>query len=597
LEDSISSAPGRGPAGERVVGGSNSTAGPVSALSHIVGALNNAKDDVVAVTRHIAEGVADEVVGAVQQPLTAGSTVVGAVREELLGPSHKTSVAFVTMTSEVAAATLARVHLSHLPFTLKASPAPDPRDILWQNITMSQSLRFRRQTIFTSIFVVFAIFWAAVVLPLAAVGSTSSSLYIFLGFAEGDTECTSESPMAAPCVYKYLTEYLPSIIQLGLLALIPVVVQSVATNFEGCKSNTEVQSVILSRYFLFQLANIFFTCGAGSLAVYADKIVNDPTSIPAQLANAFPLVGAYFIEFIIIKTFFGLLWELSRTWPAIQYLVARSVSNPRQWTKRSLRNAFMSFPEWLYGWVYPSLLSVMIISFTYCVITPVICPFALGFFLIAELVYKNQALYVYVNASEGGGFHWNPVFKRLMLGLLFSHVLFYGYLVAPGSTSSSATRGSALQYVSINILAFVDIGFMIFCYYSYEVPSSSIPLEAAAEKDRVTRQQADEARHSIATHSVEQHNFHRALYEQPALRADPVEPEPYTLDDTLYDLVKEPHSGKDEEGEGNGRTPRDSDVSFRDIAEDLSGYNRSSVGRSSDKAGGAERNAPSINMC
>ena len=87
-----------------------------------------------------------------------------------------------------------------------------------------------------------------------------------------------------------------------------------------------------------------------------------------------------------------------------------------------------------------------------------------------ELVYKNQALYVYVNASEGGGFHWNPVFKRLLSGLIFSHVLFYGYLVSPPGSGDYETRGSTLQYSSINVLGFLDLGFMVGSFASATQP-------------------------------------------------------------------------------------------------------------------------------
>ena len=57
-------------------------------------------------------------------------------------------------------------------------------------------------------------------------------------------------------LYTYGTSYLPSMLQLGLLMLIPVIVQFVSTNLEGCVSGTEVQSAILSRYFMFQMANV-----------------------------------------------------------------------------------------------------------------------------------------------------------------------------------------------------------------------------------------------------------------------------------------------------------------------------------------------------
>ena len=187
------------------------------------------------------------------------------------------------------------------------------------------------------------------------------------------------------------------------------------------------------------------------------------------------MVGAYFIEFIIIKLFFGLFWELSRAWPALQYLVAHAFGSPKTWTKRSLREAFMSFPEWLFGWVYPSLLSVVIICFTYSVITPMVSVFSLAFFLAAEVVYKNQALYVYVNATEGGGYHWNAVVRRLMCGLIFSHVLLAGYL---------AVNKCNTQWTVMVFLIIADILFMLYCYYAYEQNIWTVGLETAAEKDR-----------------------------------------------------------------------------------------------------------------
>lgn len=148
----------------------------------------------------------------------------------------------------------------------------------------------------------------------------------------------------------------------------------------------DVQKIILSRYYYFQVANIFITISAGSFSFYLVTIWEDPSSIPRYLAGAFPQVahmrafqsstltsicvvtaqvGAYFIEFLLIKTLFGLPWELSRAWPALQVGLARLFSDKRYWTERSLREAYMTCPEWLYGWVYPSVLSVIVIVFAY----------------------------------------------------------------------------------------------------------------------------------------------------------------------------------------------------------------------------------------
>ena len=232
------------------------------------------------------------------------------------------------------------------------------------------------------------------------------------------------------------------------------------------------------------------------------------------MADSFPLVGAYFIEFIVMKTFFGLFWELSRTWPATQYMVARFFTDRRKWTRRAMRSAFMSFPNFLYGWVYPSLMGVMCMAFCYSVITPVVSIFALLYFMMAELVYKNQALYVYINAAESGGILWVGVVKRIIWGLFFSHVLLLGVFLEANTYYP--------MYVMIGLLC-LDIAFLVHCHWAYERPSNTIPLERAAEKARTER----ESLMKDAGAKDNWHDFSRQTYEQPALRAEPVGPEAY----------------------------------------------------------------------
>ena len=83
-----------------------------------------------------------------------------------------------------------------------------------------------------------------------------------------------------------------------------------------------------------------------------------PVPIPVPVPAPNPQVGSYFIEFIIIKTLFGLLFELARVWPAMQWWFATMFSDKGRWTIRSMRDAFLCHPEFLYGWIYPSIMSV-----------------------------------------------------------------------------------------------------------------------------------------------------------------------------------------------------------------------------------------------
>ncbi|CAN0082613.1 unnamed protein product, partial [Hapterophycus canaliculatus] len=56
--------------------------------------------------------------------------------------------------------------------------------------------------------------------------------------------------------------------------------------------------------------------------------------------------------------------------------------------------------------VYPTLLLVLVVCFVYAVISPFIVPAGAIFFAFAYLVYKYQALYVYVPKYESGGVFW-----------------------------------------------------------------------------------------------------------------------------------------------------------------------------------------------
>ena len=174
-----------------------------------------------------------------------------------------------------------------------------------------------------------------------------------------------------------------------------------------------------------------------------------------------------------------------------------------------MKEAFVSCPNFLYGWVYPMLLSVILMAFTYAVISPIVSVFALMYFLLAELVYKNQALYVYVAQAESGGIMFPGVIQRLLFGVYFSHVLLMGYFIVASAW---------FCVVLMIILQCTDILFYNYVYYAYERPSQAVPLRTAAENDRIEK---EEGSPGLKT-------FNRMLYEQPEMHLEPIGPEPYT---------------------------------------------------------------------
>jgi hypothetical protein len=342
-------------------------------------------------------------------------------------------------------------------------------------------------------YVIIGIFWSALVSLLSTFGVVSGEQ-----LKEWGVDPSTEA-------YTLFVRLIPITLQLGLLALVPVLVQFTGEHLEGIQTNTALQDVTFSRYFLFQMVNILVTVGSVSYFTFLDEY--SLSDVPTLLVDTFPRTGAYFIEFILIKTMFGCAWELARAWPGIQMMLALCCSDSRQWTKRSLRQAYLSCPETLFGWIYPSVLSVMVISFTYQVVTPVVSLFAFAFFSIAELVYKNNLLFVYSSKSQSGGLLWNSVFTRMISGLIFAHFLLSCYLLV-----KQAFWQQAVMYM----LILADLTFMVYAQRAYERPSMVVPLNVAAKKDQ---------RDGAPGHRP--CRFSNQAYEPLAMRLDAVVEEPF----------------------------------------------------------------------
>ena len=93
----------------------------------------------------------------------------------------------------------------------------------------------------------------------------------------------------------------------------------VISKLEGLVSFSEVQMRCFSRYFLFQVLNVFLvTTIAGSIFDTIAIIVETPEAAFEMLGNSLPRMSSFFITFVTIKAFFALGVELVRTMSLVQ---------------------------------------------------------------------------------------------------------------------------------------------------------------------------------------------------------------------------------------------------------------------------------------
>ena len=285
--------------------------------------------------------------------------------------------------------------------------APDPRDVIWPNVTReARGVRLRRLAT-TAALGVLLVVWSGFVSAILSLANLKELEVVFPALRRLDE---------STYFYALLTGYLPTVIQLGLFNLLPVLFELAARAYEGQKSSFEVQRSVLDRYFYFQLVNVFVTVSSGSVLEELCEIVKngDVTKIAEVLSDTLPLVAAYLMQLIVVKTLFGLAWELARP-TAIVYTWTRKLVPYRY---RTRRRAAPAQPRALHGRVLPSFLLVLVIRQIYAVIAP--CHAVRVLVLAcAELAQAQPALLLRAK-FESGGLLWPSLFEHTVTGLVVS---------------------------------------------------------------------------------------------------------------------------------------------------------------------------------
>ncbi|EED91468.1 predicted protein, partial [Thalassiosira pseudonana CCMP1335] len=183
------------------------------------------------------------------------------------------------------------------------STAPEPRDILWENIYFSKGARRTRAYIaeFLCLFII-----AFYVVPVALVSLLVS-----------ESALISISPRLnqldkASAIFSAAIATVQPMCLVGIQMLLPPLFIRVS-RAEGIMSFSEVQMKAFSRYFTFQVLNIFLvTSIAGSIFDTLAIIIETPESAFEMLGNSLPRMSSFFVSFVTIKTFLGLGVEISR---------------------------------------------------------------------------------------------------------------------------------------------------------------------------------------------------------------------------------------------------------------------------------------------
>jgi hypothetical protein len=184
--------------------------------------------------------------------VVAGQEVTKAVGLLAGGPTNMSSTGFVTFKSMSSAAVASQSLLTMEPFMFTITPAPEPRDIAFCNVsTPLRMVEWREAT--TTILVIFlSIFWGGLV----------SALYNFQSWLQ---RRSSEEPALQDLGKggRFLLflgiDYVPTLILLIIMALLPLFFWWSAQYYERMRTYSDIDASVMSRYFYYQMVNIYAT--------------------------------------------------------------------------------------------------------------------------------------------------------------------------------------------------------------------------------------------------------------------------------------------------------------------------------------------------
>jgi Calcium-dependent channel, 7TM region, putative phosphate/Late exocytosis, associated with Golgi transport/Cytosolic domain of 10TM putative phosphate transporter len=394
-----------------------------------------------------------------------------------------TDKAFVVMRTFTAATIAIQSMHSSKPGAMQVTTAPEPRDILWNNIYMSKGAHRTRSYLGEFLVLLIITFY---VVPMAMVSLLVS-----------ESALVSSSPRLAQLAqasafFAAAISLVQPLFIVGLQQLLPPLFMAIG-HAEGITSFSEVQMRAFSRYFLFQVVNVFLvTTIAGSIFDVIALIVEQPESAFKLLGTSLPRLSAFFITFVTVKTFLGLGFELVRIMSLLQ-ATARFLLFPNA-TLRMKRSPMASIraiddPGWFpFHKILAQDMLVVVISVVFAVVAPLVTLPCAIFCLCSRIVWTHQHLYVYESVFETGGQFWPKIFRRFVFGLIVAQMTITGQFILKDARHEA--------YATIALM-FLTYFFLRATRSRFDPTSSALPLEVATVMDISLRQ--DEATEMAAS--------------------------------------------------------------------------------------------------
>lgn len=374
--------------------------------------------------------------------------------------------AFVSFKSRWGAAVCAQTQQTRNPTLWLTEWAPEPRDVYWQNLAIPYvSLSVRRLIMGVAFFFLTFFF----MIPIAIVQSFAS--------IEGIEKAAPflRPVIEAKFIKSVIQGFLPGIALKLFLIFLPTILM-IMSKFEGFISLSSLERRAASRYYFFNLVNVFLgSIIAGSafeqLNSFLKQSAND---IPKTIGIAIPKKATFFITYIMVDGWAGIAAEILMLKPLIIFHLKNFFLVKTEKDREEAMN-----PGSLgFNAGEPRIQFYFLLGLVYATVTPLLLPFIIVFFALAYVVFRHQIINVYNQEYESAAAFWPDVHRRIIAAMVISQLLLMGLL---------STKEAALSTPFLIALPVLTIWFHYFSKVRYESAFVKYPLQEAMMKDTLER--------------------------------------------------------------------------------------------------------------
>lgn len=265
------------------------------------------------------------------------------------------STGFVEFTTLTAKQSALQCNLTGTNDYMATSPAPDPRDMLWENATVEKKFIQIKKLQCDALLFTGTLFWSVVVSAITLI----ADLDIIK-----DRLPQALIPEDGTFLYFLVEGYLPVVLLELIMLPVPILLRIIATKFIRFKTHSEIDSFVYKWHFAYRVANLIIIVVRHQVLKTFNDLITSPQSTIYELTGSIATSSQFFLNNMIIAAGTETLFELAQAHRIITHFFLHQFITVEAASRRRLEKLYAPISlEW--GDVVPKFIFALLVATVY----------------------------------------------------------------------------------------------------------------------------------------------------------------------------------------------------------------------------------------